>query len=712
MKTKLLITTIALILVAALSLIGCSPTNLPSDSSKQDAAGGTAADLGNDDTTFGTPLEDTAAYDGYFSDEQNTLTVECLEGTADCYTLENNILTFSGISEDSAYSVSGKLSGNIVIDAGDDYKFDLELHGLSLVSDDAAPIVILSGNEVSVKATKNYENYIYDTREAVSDEDAEAISAAIYSVVDLEIAGKGSLTVVSANNNGIHTKDDLEVKNLTLLVACVDNALKGNYSVQIEDGTLTLIATGGDGIKTSNSDVSSKGNQRGDITIIGGTHTIYAACDGIDASHDVIIEDSSTVLNVFTDKYSNYSSAVTAVDEELNYIRFTSNAYSYSVLYYNSDEDFKWVNATYCKTVTGNGGNYYYYSFPTEENYSKIQYFVYSDGMTLSQSDNYLVATELLVPSAYYDTFALNDRGTGLTYSFTNYSTAAQSSGGMGGFGGFGGMGGGMQEGNTDKGEYSTKGLKADNAITVTDGTVNVKSYDDALHANSDVALENGETSLGNITINGGTLTLYSNDDGVHADGSLTINGGSVTVSHSYEGLEGNTVTVTDGTVSVFATDDGINSTATAATGVSISGGTLYVYCNGDGIDSNTRLSYNGIAFSGGKTVIISTSSGNSAIDTEQGYSYTGGTVIALMPRGGMSSEATKCQSFTSCGSARNLSFSKDSYLTAEAADVKVTVKLPCSMSAYLIVLGDSSPTATVVSETEATLDSNGVCWE
>ena len=35
--------------------------------------------------------------------------------------------------------------------------------------------------------------------------------------------------------------------------------------------------------------------------------------------------------------------------------------------------------------------------------------------------------------------------------------------------------------------------------------------------------------------------------------------------------------------------------------------------------------------------IVISNSSGNSAIDTEQGYTYTGGKVIAIMPRGGMS---------------------------------------------------------------------------
>ena len=57
----------------------------------------------------------------------------------------------------------------------------------------------------------------------------------------------------------------IKVKNLTLLVACIDNSLKGNDGVEIEGGNTTLIASGGDCIKTSNSDISEKGNQRGSV---------------------------------------------------------------------------------------------------------------------------------------------------------------------------------------------------------------------------------------------------------------------------------------------------------------------------------------------------------------------------------------------------------------------------------------------------------------
>lgn len=704
-----------LILVLMLGILtGCSNTNNDTETSNDTSnqnnteSVGTAAELGDDTTTFGDSLDDLNAYAGYFEDDIVDVVVTCVSGTADCYTLEGNTLTFTEISEDSVYSVSGQLKGNIVIDIGDDYKFDLELQGLSLVSDITNPIMIMSGDEVSITAKSEYENYIYDIRDAVDETDETVYSGAIYSLVDLEICGKGSLVVVSESNNGIHGKDDLQVKNLTLLVACIDNALKGNDSVEITEGTTTLIATQGDGIKTTNSDISEKGNQRGTVSISGGSHTVYAACDGIDAAYNVVIDTDTTELNIYTDKYSNYSSEVTAVDEDQYYIRFTSNQYKYSVKYYNSDDDYYWVNAEYHSSVSGGRSNYYYYSFPKMSAYSKMQFFIYSSDTEQGQDEDYLVASDYLTPSSGYDTFALTSQGNSLSYQWTNYTTSIQDNG-MGGHGNMGGMSDG---GNTDKSEYSTKGIKAGNEILINAGTINVKSYDDAMHANNDTSLENGETPTGNVTISGGVITAYSNDDGLHADGTLTISAGTVSVTNSYEGLEGTNVIISGGYVSVISSDDGINGTTTSDTAIEISGGTVYIYCSGDGIDSNSRTSYEGIVFSGGNVVVISNSSGNSAIDTEQGYKYTGGSVIAVMPRGGMTSEATHCSNFSSIGTRSSLSLNSGSYLTVKVSGKVVsTVKMPDSISAMVIYLGSKSASVSSETSSSATLDNNGVYW-
>lgn len=711
MKTRIF----ALLLCLVLLLTGCGKKD-KNEGYQNPEEQGTTADLGDDNKSFGESLDDLGAYDGYFEGESTDIVVKCVSGTQGAYKLEGTTLTFTAIGEESVYSISGTFRGNIVIDTGDSYKFDLELHGLALVCNSTNPIIIKSGDEVAIQAKKDTKNYIYDMRTAIDSTDETLYSGAIHSDVDLEIGGKGELTVVSENNNGIHSKDDLQVKNLTLLVACIDNSLKGNDGVEIEGGNTTLIASGGDCIKTSNSDISEKGNQRGSISIVGGTHNLYAACDGIDAAYNATLDDSTTVLNIYTDKYSNYSKEVTATSSDANYIRFTSNKYYYSVKYYNSDTDYVWVNAEYHSKVSGGRSNYYYYSYPKMPEYAKVQFFIYESESQRGQDSEYLVASDYLTQNSAYDTFALTQSYNGLGYQWTNYTTNIQEGGfgggrpggpGGGGMGGPGGMGGG----NTDKGEYSNKGIKAANEIVINNGTVNIKSYDDAIHANNDGSLENGATPLGNVTINGGTITAYSNDDGLHADGALSVSAGTVSVTNSYEGVEGTTVNISGGYVSVNAKDDGINATATSGTAVAISGGTVYIYCTGDGIDSNSRTSYQGIVFLGGNTVVISNSNGNSAIDTEQGYTYEGGAVIAIMPRGGMSNEATHCQSFSSVGKSTQMSLTKDSFLVAEIGGGTATIKMPASINALVITLGDSSPSISTESSANVTLEKNGVAW-
>ena len=818
MKLKIALIILCLLLV----LTGCKNT-LPDTSVDQ---GGIPLDpdgsqpVGDDNKTFGESLKDLEVYDGYFEGDSANVTVTYVSGTQGAWRLEGNILTFTAVGEDTVYSVSGTLKGNIIIDAGDEHKLDLELCGFSLVSDTVNPITVLSGSEVAIKAKKDTQNYIYDKRTAIDSTDDTLYSGAIHSEVDLEIGGKGELSIVSENNNGIHTKDDLQVKNLTLTVACVDNALKGNDSVEIESGILTLIASGGDGIKTSNSDISSKGNQRGIVTITGGTHTIYAACDGIDAAYDAIIEGDTTTLTIYTDKYSNYSTQVVTTSAEKYYISSADTALICSVLYYNTaDSATKWVSAQ----AEGAG----MYSFPRLEGYNKIRLFTYTADMTPEQSDSFAASSDYFSLSTAYDTIVLTKDGDQLSVSWTNSAVGGRQdgfggfgefpggkggrgdkgnpggsipdgsggdrgeygstppeipsqtpgdtpdskpdqmpgnmggnggiggmipggnggNGGMGGMmpggnGGNGGMGGMMPGGNggnggmggmipggnggnggmggmmpggmggtTSSSQYSTKGIKADNAVTINGGNITVKSYDDAIHANSDVALENGTAPLGNVTINGGTLTLYTNDDGIHADGQLSITAGSVTVTNSYEGLEGATVSITGGAVSVRASDDGINGVATSGTAVTLGGGTVYIYCSGDGIDSNSRASYSGILFDGGNVVVISTSGGNSAIDSERGYAYNSGTVIAIMPRGGMSNEATHCQNFNSIAKSTRLSLAEGNILSVNTKNADAAIKMPCSMSALVIVLGDTAADIVTTPSTDASLDQNGVAW-
>ena len=603
-------------------------------------------------------------------------------------------LTYANSSTKAiTFSLSGDYFGGIVFDINEDTDIEIELNGVEITSQIDCPLYVKNAGSVDLSAKKNTENTITDERDEV-----EEIASCIYTTCDLKLKGAGTLNVYSKNNNGIHSKDDLKVQKLTLNVNCVDNALKGNDEVIIASGVLTLIARKGDGIKSSNTSLSSKGNQKGSITIEDGIINIYAATDGIDAAYDLIINGGT--INIYTDKYSEYSEEVTNVSDNIYYIRSNTTSYKYSIYYYNTLSDGEWVNSdgTY---ITKNAGreNYYYYKLTKLSNYNYLKVYVYTSSQEQGQSSSYYKSSTQLTINDNYDTIAFgtsNRPGSSTQFSWTNYTT---NQGGMGP----------MDEGNTDKGDYSTKGLKADNEITINGGNIFIKSYDDAIHTNNDVTMESGSTPTGNITISGGSLTLYTNDDGIHADGKLLITGGIINITNSYEGLEGNVVEITNGNISIISSDDGINGVATSGTSIIIAGGDIYIYAGGDGVDSNSQTSYSGIVFSGGTSVIISYGRADSSIDTERGYKYEGGYVLAVGMSGGMSNESTMCSNFSSIGMSKSISLTKNNYLVVSDF---VTVKIPQSMNALVVVLGSTSTSISTSSTTTDELNSNGICWK
>lgn len=628
------------------------------------AGGGNTEDtsMGRDESAYGESLDSLGVWDGYFENEKNDVKIACLTGSANRYRIEGDVITFTPMAAESIYTISGKWKGSIVINTGDDYKFTLEMHGFTLISDSTNAILVQSGDEVSVTAKKGFDNYIYDMRPAIDETDATLHAATVYSTVDLEVAGKGNLTVVSEHNNGIGTKDDLQVKNLTLTVVSRDNALKGNDSVEILNADLTLISTEGDGIKTTSSDISSKGNQRGTVSITDSLVEIYAAADGIDAAYNVTVDGATSVVDIYTHRYSNYSDLpdLPALDRDAFYIAIPSDAYFFSVKYYNSDTDFVWENASHHSAEANGATRVHYYTAPLKNGYAQLQIFIYASEADLGQDASCLYATDLIAPHASYDTYGFEPIGSSFDGGWETRTAASGSS----------------------------KGIKAANEITLNAGNITVKSYDDAIHANNDTVLENGQTPLGNVTVKGATVTLYTKDDALHADGAVAVKGGSVKILHSYEGVEGFTVSVSNGSLSVVALDDGINATAQTGSAITVSGGSVYVYCKGDGMDSNSKTS-GGITFSGGTAVIITASAGHSAIDTEKGYAYTGGKVLALMPTGKVTHESLDCKNFAEIGTSSTFEAAEGTNLRVTVGgNEEMTVTLPCDLAGTAVYLG------------------------
>lgn len=235
-----------------------------------------------------------------------TITTQISDGV----TQSGSIYTITKAGE---YTVSGLLSeGQIIVDAPEDAQVTIILNGVSVTCSKDSPVYVKNADEVKIKSNENTFNEVKDSRaEATEDSYDDLGNAAIYADCDLSLTGKGTLVVTGNYNNGIQSKDDLSIKNVTLKVTAANNALKGNDAVEIESGEIIAISSKGDGIKTSNSSLSSKGNQKGIVTITGGNIDIYAACDGIDSAYGVDVSGDGN-LNIYTDTYSDYSKEITA----------------------------------------------------------------------------------------------------------------------------------------------------------------------------------------------------------------------------------------------------------------------------------------------------------------------------------------------------------------------------------------------------------------
>ena len=398
------------------------------------------------------------------------------------------------------------------------------------------------------------------------------------------------------------------------------------------------ISCGGDAFHTENSDVSSKGNQKGDVTINGGNITINSWSDAIQAAHDAVIEETDSEypinLNIKTNKYSTYSGTTVETSTSNFYLRVSNSTYSNGGYTYAALINTQWYAASYKGTQSSGGGmggpggggpggpggsnTYHIYQIAKPSGATSFTLYRFQGGnITEFSTESY---------NAVSDGKAFNEAYDMVTVSVSNKKIS---------FGSWGNY----SSGNNNGADVSAKGIKAENEIYIKSGSINIKAYDDAIHANNDGILENGKTPLGNVNISGGSLILNASDDGIHADNIVNISGGETHIESAYEGIEGNVMNISGGETYVYATDDGMNATkGNANPAINVSGGFLDVEVptNGDtdGIDSNgTFTQTGGVVIVKGPGTAGSTGSPSAALDTDGNVTLKDCTLIIF---GGM----------------------------------------------------------------------------
>ncbi len=277
---------------------GFQPGNPPSDpqGSPSDQPGDFPGEPGtepgeNGDTGSETPADtsprETPDVTVTPSDETKTgVTTILAAGDTATFTGEGAAVDQDAITINMAgeYEIAGSWTGRILIAVGETDKVTLTLKGFTAACSYDSVIYVASADKVTILCETGSENTITDSdSRAETDSDTRG-KAAIYARSSLEITGDGSLTVSSAYKHGISSTKKLTVSGSTLSVTAVDCGLKGNNSVVIEGGVITL-NTKGDGIKTEGEDKEDKGF----VEIYSGSLTITTAQDGISATRRLAV---------------------------------------------------------------------------------------------------------------------------------------------------------------------------------------------------------------------------------------------------------------------------------------------------------------------------------------------------------------------------------------------------------------------------------------
>ena len=488
---------IALILAALLmlSLAACSDT----------APEGQTSSSGNEAAT--------AAVDREIEAEEATGAFD-LKTEDGAFTVSGNVYT---ITAAGTYTASGRLEGQIVIDAGKADEVVLELSGATIVSDADSPVKVLSAGNVDISAKKGTENVIRDERSVKTADGEDQGEGAIYAECDLKIKGSGTLVVEAKYNNGIHTTKDLKIQKLTMKVNAVNTALKGNDSILISSGTIVAISTNGDSVKTENTDVNKNGVTRGDVTVSGGSVTVYAAGDGFQAARNFELfagEDGAPEVTIYTGSYSGYTASDAAttsykgvkVQNELNISAGTLTLQTY-------DDG---LHADYGAAL--------------------------GDGTTGQGAI----------------------RISGGTVTMNVYAPENKTAGGRKGPGGWGGQ----------QSVIGADAIHADHTLTISGGTVSIDSAYEGLEANV-IVISGGETTVA-ANDDGVNACKGNETPAVQVTGGyLDV---SVSPSGDTDGIDSNGIYVQTGGVVIARGSSNMNMAAIDADGsVTVNGGTLIV---------------------------------------------------------------------------------------------------------------------------------------
>ena len=176
------------------------------------------------------------------------------------------------ISAPGIYSFSGSLDdGQIIIAISKEERAEIILNGVQITNYSSPAVLVNSADKVTFNIADGTNNVITSGIAADMDAfDGSQKKAAIYADDDIKFKGNGSLMVNGYINNGIASKNDIDIKECVLSIVAANNGIKGNDSVEISGASVNITA-GNHGIKT---DTQKEG--KGYVTIVNSSLTVLS----------------------------------------------------------------------------------------------------------------------------------------------------------------------------------------------------------------------------------------------------------------------------------------------------------------------------------------------------------------------------------------------------------------------------------------------------
>lgn len=377
---------------------------------------------------------------------------------------------FSGDCDDGSITVKKGVTGVTLV-----------LNGLTLTNADSAAITLNKTAEAALIAAAGSENTVADTAGA-NDENA---AVKVKSGASLSLSGTGTLTACGNAKNGIKGASDavITVDELTLNIEAADDGLSCDDELTIKGGRVNITA-GGDAVKaspdtddTENPDTTSLGS----VTISGGTLTLDAAADGIQADGDLTISGGTFAV--------------------------TANGGHTTTL---SDEDASCKGLKAGKTLTVLGGTFTVDSADDALHANDVT--VSGGTLTLASGDDAVHADNDLVVGVQGSSSTSNPKiDITASYEGLEGTTVSVYSGDIDVVA----SDDGVNAANSDLGEHSDK-----YAINIAGSDLYIDAGSDGLDSNND------------INITGGRVEVYGADAMMDAaidyDGTFTLSGGTL----------------------------------------------------------------------------------------------------------------------------------------------------------------------------------------